>query len=74
MNNFTLINVTVLCLALLNACSSNPVKVSGELKTWHKITLEVNGPSSNEEDLNNPFLNYKVSGIFYNGSEKYTVV
>ncbi|GAB3658810.1 hypothetical protein GCM10028791_31960 [Echinicola sediminis] len=39
-------------------------RVSGELKKWHKITLDFEGPEVGEMDENNPFLNYKLDVVF----------
>ncbi len=45
--------------------------IKGELKEWHKVTLEFEGPESSESDTNNPFLNYKLDVTFsHNGSGK----
>lgn len=48
--------------------------ISGELKQWHKITLEVDGPHASETGHPNPFLDYRMqvtfrhpkSGLTYN--------
>jgi hypothetical protein len=35
------------------------VRVSGELKQWHKVTLTIDGPAAQEsDDPMNPFLDY----------------
>lgn len=44
---------------LLNAQS-----ISGELKKWHKITIDFIGPDVSEEDAFNPFLNYRLNVTF----------
>lgn len=53
--------------------AQNEVKVEGELKQWHKITLVVQGPETSEWAKENPFLNYKLTATFSNGSKSYTV-
>ena len=41
------------------------VEVSGELKEWHKITLDLAGPYAHEEDKGpNPFTDYRFSITF----------
>jgi Domain of unknown function (DUF5060)/Putative collagen-binding domain of a collagenase len=55
-------------LFFLCNCSSD-LKISGELKEWHKITLTVNGPYAREKDDNpNPFLDYKMTATFTHNS------
>ncbi len=49
------------------------VEVVGELKKWHKITLEVTGPESSEGHADNPFLNYQLTGVFTRGDQTYVV-
>ena len=49
------------------------VSVSGEMKTWHGITLSVNGPFAYEQDLSpNPFLDYRMVVTFTHESGLYT--
>ena len=41
------------------------VAVSGELKEWHKVTLDLAGPYAHEEDMDpNPFTDYRFSVTF----------
>lgn len=47
--------------------------VSGELKKWHRVTVDFEGPSSSEDASNNPFLNYRLDVTFTNGSTSITV-
>ncbi len=50
------------------------VTVSGELKQWHKVTLNVNGPACEESDTNpNPFLDIRLEAVFTKGDLSYTV-
>lgn len=53
--------------------TSTTADVSGELKKWHKVTLTFEGPQVNENDGNNPFLNYRLDVTFTNGGKSYTV-
>ncbi len=59
---------------VLASCNNEPVvKVSGELMTWHKVTLEVPGPFLSEQSDPNPFLNYRLDATFTNGNSTYKV-
>lgn len=50
------------------------VKITGELKKWHTLTLDINGPFAHERDNTpNPFLDYKLTATFTNGTTEYTV-
>jgi hypothetical protein len=49
------------------------VKVQGELKKWHRVTLNFEGPETSEMDQDNPFLNYRLDVTFKNGSKSYVV-
>ena len=61
-------------LLVLNSCQQPPkVKIDGELKKWHRITLIFDGPESSEMADDNPFLNYRLEVTFTNGNEKFVV-
>lgn len=52
------------------------VKISGELKAWHEVTLTLDGPFAHEQDISpNPFLDYRMSVTFAHesGVPTYTV-
>lgn len=53
--------------------TQNEVKVQGELKQWHKITLVLNGPETSEWAKENPFLDYKLEATFTKGNKTFTV-
>ena len=40
------------------------VNISGELKQWHRVRLDLLGPDISELDINNPFRNYKLDVTF----------
>ncbi len=44
--------------------SSGSGLVSGELKTWHKVTVTWDGPNAGETDAVNPFLDYRLQVTF----------
>ncbi|MEM7312071.1 MAG: DUF5060 domain-containing protein, partial [Planctomycetota bacterium] len=51
------------------------VTVDGELKTWHKVTINLNGPYAHEQDNEpNPFTDYRMQVEFTHASGKKYVV
>ena len=40
------------------------VVIEGTKQRWHKVTLKLTGPSSSEQNNNNPFLNYRFDVTF----------
>lgn len=50
-----------------------PADISGELKVWHNITLTFDGPEADEMDENNPFLHYRLVGIFTQGDRSFQI-
>ncbi len=53
--------------------ASNGVRVSGERRVWHRITLDVDGPQLSETSTDNPFTDYRLDVIFENESERFVV-
>lgn len=52
------------------------IQISGELKQWHKVTLELEGPFAHERDRRpNPFTDFRMDVLFSHesGSPKYLV-
>ena len=52
------------------------IRISGELKQWHKVTLTLDGPLARENDASlNPFTDYRMTVTFRHesGSPRYTV-
>ncbi len=47
--------------------------ITGELKKWHKITLEFTGPTSSETNATNPFTDYALDVNFIGPSGTMTV-
>ena len=47
--------------------------ISGELKTWHKITLTFDGPNTSESATPNPFTDYRLNVTFTKGATTYVV-
>ncbi len=63
---FVLLFIFSLFTSLLSHTGAQELK--GELKKWHKITLEFEGPKASEKDDYNPFLNYKLDVVFQHNS------
>jgi hypothetical protein len=40
------------------------IDLSGELMTWHKVTLTMDGPETSERATPNPFINYRLDVTF----------
>lgn len=49
------------------------VSISGELRVWHRVTLDVIGPQLSETSTDNPFTNYRLEVVFENGAESFVV-
>lgn len=60
-----------LCLYACN--NSSNVRIQGELKKWHRITLVFDGPNTSELTDENPFLSYRLDVTFTNNGQTYTV-
>lgn len=61
-------------LALSCQTSLEPaIRIDGELKQWHKITLVLKGPASSEMAEENPFLDYNLEVTFSQGNTSYVV-
>lgn len=56
----------------LSSCTS-PAEVTGEPKTWHRVTLSFEGPETDEQALPNPFTDYRLDVTFTNGDRKVVV-
>jgi len=65
--------VTALIIAFGTLSASQAAEASGELKTWHKITLTFDGPQSSETATPNPFTDYRLTVIFSKGEKHYVV-
>jgi hypothetical protein len=53
--------------------SAEAVKISGEMKKWHKVTLTFTGPDTSEKNQTNPFLDYRLDVMFRKGKKQYIV-
>ena len=48
-------------------------KVTGELKKWHRVTIDFAGPQASETATPNPFTDYRLDVTFRNGKSTYVV-
>ena len=48
-------------------------KIAGELKKWHKVTIDFVGPETSETATPNPFTDYRLDVTFRNGTSAYVV-
>lgn len=62
--NFSVINSGGPPPANCGGSGTGQVSISGELRQWHKITLDFDGPTSNESCASNPFLDYRLNVSF----------
>lgn len=58
---------------LMNFGYSQEAKIDGELKKWHKVTLNFEGEDLSEDDASNPFLNYRLNVTFKHKNKTYIV-
>jgi hypothetical protein len=63
----------IVALSFFSCQKQKEVKFNGELKKWHRVTLNFEGPETNEMDDNNPFLNYRLDVTFKNGDKEYII-
>ncbi len=67
MNRILLIFASLLAAAASSAQES--VRVAGELKQWHKVTIQLAGPTANEADtVPNPFTDLRFEVVFTHAS------
>lgn len=73
----TLFTFSATSVAQANSPDGNgQVTISGELRQWHKVTIDLAGPSCNESDTTpNPFTDYRFTVTFEHesGTPKYIV-
>lgn len=62
----------LLALTMLVACTPN-AEITGELKTWHKLTLTFEGPECSETSVPNPFTDYRLDVTFIQGDQRFVV-
>ena len=65
--------VSCLIVAVIGTSVSGAGQVSGELRTWHKVTLTFDGPATSETANPNPFTDYRLTVTFAQGAKRYVV-
>lgn len=73
MKNLNLLFISLVVFSMTSCQDQAGVRLSGEQKTWHKITLEIQGPEVSEQDFPNPFLDYRLEAVFTNGEQSFRV-
>jgi len=60
-------------LTVATGCSkqNSAAEITGELRTWHKVTLTFEGPETSEQATPNPFLDYRLNVTFTHGDTSY---
>ncbi|MBC3758658.1 DUF5060 domain-containing protein [Hyunsoonleella sp. SJ7] len=62
-------------LIILSSCrQQKDAKIDGQLKKWHRIVLNFEGPETSEMSDDNPFLNYRLDVTFKNGDKEYKIL
>jgi len=65
--------VIALLVLTASAVADEKVVISGELMTWHRVTLTFDGPEAKEDTSPNPFLDYRLNVVFSKGDKCYIV-
>lgn len=60
--------------ALVNVVEAGTPVVSGELRKWHKLTIDFEGPNTSEGATTNPFLDYRLDVTFYHADSDETFI
>ena len=64
----TCIAVALIALGIVTSVQSAG-QVTGELRTWHKVTITFDGPKTSEMDERNPFTDYRLNVTFSKGDK-----
>ncbi|MHC4147986.1 MAG: DUF5060 domain-containing protein [Planctomycetota bacterium] len=67
------ITTLLVVLPVSNAVVKGKVRITGELKKWHRATLTFDGPDTDEEASPNPFLDYRLNVFFTKGEKCFSV-
>ena len=62
-----------IALAICSCQKQEEVIIEGELKKWHRVSLNFEGPETSELAADNPFLNYRLEVTFENNGERYII-
>ena len=67
---------SVIIIAIFAGCtgsSDDSIVVTGELRQWHKVTVNVIGPAASESGSPNPFLDYRLDVTFSKDENRYKI-
>jgi len=67
------IGLFIILFVVITQLQAQNVSINGEMKKWHKVTLEFEGPTLSETSTPNPFTDYRLNVTFTNGSKTYVV-
>ncbi|MBN2350207.1 MAG: DUF5060 domain-containing protein [Bacteroidales bacterium] len=73
MKTRTILILLTILLLIFGSCSNNSTFIQGELKKWHTITISFQGPQSSEDNILNPFTNYRLIVTFKNKNIEYAI-
>lgn len=73
MRHVLLLFVFGLAMGLAAVQQTTAGEISGELRTWHKVTITFTGPETGEQAEPNPFTDYRLDVTFTNGNRSYRV-
>lgn len=65
--------LSLLFLSFLCTGVRAQISQTGELRKWHKVTLTLDGPKTEEGAMSNPFLHYRFNVTFRHDSATYVV-
>lgn len=60
-------------LSVVSCSQKKEPNIEGELKKWHRVTLNFEGPEIDELSEVNPFLDYRLDVRFTNGEKTYLI-
>ena len=63
----------LMALSFFSCAQKSEPKIDGELKKWHRVTLNFQGLEASELAAENPFLDYRLDVVFTNGDKTFTV-
>lgn len=71
-HHLTRISILLYSILAIQSMLAAP-KIHGELKQWHKVTLDFTGPETSETATPNPFTDYRLDVRFTNGDQEFLV-
>lgn len=62
---FTWRTIVFITFLMVGLSEGRTTEIVGELKRWHKVTLEFEGPETSEQAEYNPFMGYRLTVTFH---------